>query len=63
MLIFEAAMQKKLILDSDQLDITLSRLCQQLVENHLDFANSVMLGLQPRGIYLATLLHQKLEKS
>jgi pyrimidine operon attenuation protein/uracil phosphoribosyltransferase len=63
MLIFEAAMQKKLILDSDQLDITLSRLCHQLVENHLDFANSVMLGLQPRGIYLATLLHQKLEKS
>ena len=56
-------MQKKLILDSDLLDITLSRLCQQLIENHFDFSNSVLLGLQPRGIYLAELIQQKLEKA
>jgi pyrimidine operon attenuation protein/uracil phosphoribosyltransferase len=43
-------MQKKLILDSDLLDITLSRLCEQLIENHDSFKNSVILGLQPRGI-------------
>ena len=55
-------MQKKLILDSDLLDITLSRLCQQLIENHQDFSNSVILGLQPRGIFLAQIIHQKLEK-
>lgn len=55
-------MQKKLILDSDLLDITLSRLCQQLIENHHDFAESAILGMQPRGIYLAELIHQKLEK-
>lgn len=55
-------MQKKLILDSDLLDITISRLCQELIENHGDFANSVILGMQPRGIYLAELIHQKLEK-
>jgi pyrimidine operon attenuation protein/uracil phosphoribosyltransferase len=54
-------MQKKLILDSRQLDITLSRLCQQLIENHSDFSNCVILGLQPRGIYLAELIHQKLK--
>ncbi len=54
-------MQKKLILDSKQLDITLSRLCQQLIENHSDFSNCVMLGLQPRGIFLAELIHQKLK--
>ncbi|MCU0356949.1 MAG: bifunctional pyr operon transcriptional regulator/uracil phosphoribosyltransferase PyrR [Cyclobacteriaceae bacterium] len=55
-------MQKKLILDSDLLDITISRLCQQLIENHQDFSNSVILGLQPRGIYLAQIIHSKLEK-
>lgn len=53
-------MQKKLILDSDLLDITISRLCQQLIENHDDFRETVMLGLQPRGIFLAELIHQRL---
>jgi pyrimidine operon attenuation protein/uracil phosphoribosyltransferase len=56
-------MQKKLILDSDLLDITLSRLCQQLIEAHSDFSDTVILGLQPRGIFLAELIHQKLENS
>lgn len=55
-------MQKKLILDSDQLDITVNRLCQQLIENHNDFSDTVMLGMQPRGIHLAELIHQKLER-
>ncbi len=55
-------MQKKLILDSDLLDITLSRLCQQLIENHRDFAETVIIGLQPRGTLLADIIHQKLEK-
>ncbi|MBL7861639.1 MAG: bifunctional pyr operon transcriptional regulator/uracil phosphoribosyltransferase PyrR [Cyclobacteriaceae bacterium] len=53
-------MQKKLILDSDLLDITLSRLCEELIENHNTFANSVILGLQPRGIFLAELIQNKL---
>lgn len=56
-------MQKKLILDTDLLDITLSRLCQQLIENHSDFSETVILGMQPRGVYLAQLIHEKLEKS
>jgi pyrimidine operon attenuation protein / uracil phosphoribosyltransferase len=55
-------MQKKLILDSDLLDITVSRLCQQLIENHQDFENTVIIGLQPRGIFLADIIHKKLSK-
>ena len=55
-------MQKKLILDSDLLNITISRLCQQLLENHQGFLETVVLGLQPRGIYLADLIHKQLEK-
>ena len=56
-------MLKKLILDTDLLDITLSRLCQQLIENHDDFTETVIIGLQPRGIFLAELIHKKLETS
>lgn len=55
-------MQKKLILDSDLLDITLSRLCQQLIENHQNFDQTVIIGLQPRGVLLADIIHQKLKK-
>lgn len=56
-------MQKKLILDSDLLDITVSRLCQQLIENHSTFADTVIIGMQPRGIFLAELIHKNLEKN
>ncbi|MCI0751411.1 MAG: bifunctional pyr operon transcriptional regulator/uracil phosphoribosyltransferase PyrR [Flammeovirgaceae bacterium] len=56
-------MQKKLILDSHLLEITISRLCQELIENHGDFEDTVLLGMQPRGIYPAELIHLKLEKS
>lgn len=56
-------MQKKLILDSDLLDITLNRLCQQLIENHNDFSETVILGMQPRGIFLAELIQEKLQKT
>lgn len=45
--------QKRLILSSPLLEIMISRLCQQLIENHRDFSRSVVLGLQPRGIHLA----------
>jgi pyrimidine operon attenuation protein / uracil phosphoribosyltransferase len=55
-------MQKKLILDSELLDLTIARLCQQLIENHNDFSDSVILGLQPRGIFFAEILHKKLQK-
>lgn len=45
--------QKRLILSSPLLEIMISRLCQQLIENHQDFSNSAVMGLQPRGIYFA----------
>jgi pyrimidine operon attenuation protein/uracil phosphoribosyltransferase len=56
-------MQKKLILDSNLLDITISRLCQQLIENHDDFEDTVIIGMQPRGIFLAEIIHEKLTKN
>jgi pyrimidine operon attenuation protein/uracil phosphoribosyltransferase len=56
------AMQKRLILDSRLLDIMLSRLCQQLIENHHIFEESVMLGLQPRGVFLAERIRQRIQE-
>jgi len=55
-------MQKKLILDSTLLDITVNRLCQELLENHRNFEDSVLLGLQPRGIHLAELIRERLQQ-
>lgn len=53
-------MQKRLLFNSKQLDITLRRLCQQLIENHGDFSKSVLIGLQPRGAFLAGRIQAEL---
>jgi pyrimidine operon attenuation protein / uracil phosphoribosyltransferase len=53
-------MQRKLILSTPLLEITISRLCQELIENHQDFANTVILGLQPRGIFFAERIKHEL---
>ena len=45
-------MQKKVLLNTNQIDIIINRLVCQLIENHHDFSNTVLIGLQPRGIYL-----------
>jgi len=55
-------MQKRLILNSELLSITVDRLCQQLIENHNDFSNTVILGLQPRGVHFSDLLVEHLRK-
>ncbi len=45
-------MPKKILLDSKKIDLILNRLVCELVENHKDFNNTVLIGLQPRGTYL-----------
>ena len=51
-------MQPKLLLNEHQIEILLHRLACQLIENHRDFSNAVLIGLQPRGIYLLERLTQ-----
>lgn len=53
-------MQKRLLFDSQLLKVTISRLCQQLIEVHEDFSNSVIIGMQPRGIFLAERIRKEL---
>ncbi len=55
-------MQPKVILEGKQFEVTILRLCHQLIENHNDFSDSVIIGLQPRGIYLANRIATELRK-
>jgi pyrimidine operon attenuation protein / uracil phosphoribosyltransferase len=55
-------MEAVTIIDSKAFELTIKRLCYQLIENHSDFSDSVIIGLQPRGIYLAKRIQQELEK-
>ncbi len=45
-------MKKSILLNSKELKITIDRLVCQLVENHKNFSNTILVGLQPRGKYL-----------
>lgn len=49
-------MSQKVLLNAKEVNIILHRLACQLIENHTDFSNTVLIGLQPRGIYLANRL-------
>jgi pyrimidine operon attenuation protein/uracil phosphoribosyltransferase len=55
------SMAPRTILDSTQLSLSVERICYQLIENHNDFSSSVLIGLQPRGIYLARRIHARLK--
>ncbi|WP_299704468.1 bifunctional pyr operon transcriptional regulator/uracil phosphoribosyltransferase PyrR [uncultured Pontibacter sp.] len=53
-------MQKRLIVNHHLLEIMVMRLCHQLIENHGDFSDSVIIGLQPRGRQVAQRLQSTL---
>jgi len=54
--------QQRLILNSEQFTITINRLCYQLIENHNNFEQSAIIGLQPRGIYLSQRIVKNLKQ-
>ena len=55
-------MSHKVLLTSKEVNIILNRLACQLIENHLDFSTTVLIGIQPRGTFLAERLKLLLEK-
>lgn len=55
-------MEKQVILNSEQFQLTLKRICYQLIENHDDFSNTVLVGLQPRGVYVLNRIKLILEE-
>lgn len=54
-------MTKKTLLTSKEIEIILHRLACQLIEKHNDFSNTVLIGLQPRGSFLAERLAKILQ--
>ena len=55
-------MSQKVLLTSKEVNIILHRLACQLIEKHLDFSNSVLVGIQPRGVFLANRIKDILEQ-
>ena len=55
-------MSQKVLLNSKEVNIILHRLACQLIENHNDFTNTVLIGIQPRGKYLAERLSKMLKE-
>jgi pyrimidine operon attenuation protein/uracil phosphoribosyltransferase len=53
-------MTHKVLLGPDEFKLTLSRLCYELIENHNSFTNTVIIGIQPRGAYVANRLAKQL---
>jgi pyrimidine operon attenuation protein/uracil phosphoribosyltransferase len=52
----------KSILTEQQLAITIKRLAHQILENHADLDNTVLIGLQPRGIFLSDKIAEVIKK-
>jgi pyrimidine operon attenuation protein/uracil phosphoribosyltransferase len=52
----------KSLYNQQHLKITLDRLTAELIENHKDFSNAVIIGMQPRGVLLADRIVQLLRK-
>ncbi len=46
-------MSQKALLTATEVQIILQRLACQLIENHNDFKETVLIGLQPRGVFVA----------
>jgi pyrimidine operon attenuation protein / uracil phosphoribosyltransferase len=53
-------MEPRIILDSQLLSLTIDRLCHQLIEQHSHFADSIIVGVQPRGVQLSARIHHRL---
>ncbi len=55
-------MSQKVLLNATEVNIILHRLACQLIENHNDFSNTVLIGIQPRGKFLANRLATMLKE-
>jgi len=57
------SIKSKLILNSEQVKLTIDRLVFELIENHIHCMDkSVIIGMQPRGVKLSERIHSLIEK-
>lgn len=53
----------KTILTEQQISLTIKRLAHQVLENHLDLVDTVIIGLQPRGIFVSDKIVEALRSN
>ena len=53
----------KTLLTAQQIGLTVKRLAHQLLENHVQLNNTVLIGLQPRGIFLSDRIVREIRES
>jgi pyrimidine operon attenuation protein/uracil phosphoribosyltransferase len=51
----------KSILTEKQIQLTVKRLAHQVLENHISLENTVLIGIQPRGIFLSDRIVDELK--
>lgn len=52
----------KSLLTKQQLALSIKRLSHQLLENHVELTNTVLIGLQPRGIFFSDRIVEEVKK-
>ena len=50
----------KTILENERFELTIERLCHQLIEKYDRFENTCIIGVQPRGVLLADRIYDRL---
>ena len=58
-----SVLNNKKILDASKLSLILNRLASQLFENHNDFSEAVLIGIQPRGKILSKKIKELIIKN
>jgi len=53
---------QQLILSEKQFYLTVNRLCYELIENYNNFEDAVIIGIQPRGAFLANRICKQLKQ-
>ena len=52
----------KSLLNGQQIQLTVKRLANQILENHVELDRTVLIGIQPRGVYLSDRIAQEIKK-
>jgi pyrimidine operon attenuation protein/uracil phosphoribosyltransferase len=60
MAIFIKISELKSLLNEQQIQLTIKRLANQVLENNVDLVNTVLIGVQPRGIFLSDRIVKEL---
>lgn len=52
----------KTVITAEKIQLTVKRLAHQVLENHVQLQNTVLVGLQPRGVYLSDRIAEEIKK-